>query len=240
MPSENNFQHDEMSRKSPGERLATAELTVGAQPESPAWFDAMAQCGTTLSSTGVRAVVFLHGAIHGTDLFGMQRLDEVGGLKRGYSRGVSGLDALLAAMREEGNGIPSLPGGLTPPLANDDATKTLLDNQTGDAGNFTCSYVDLFRKTLNKYLPRPIACVRMLWASEHHHLGRAMAAVRLLDELRTLCESRKLGKGDRILVKAHGQAGSRYSRTSAPRSAILRSWFRISRPRSSGPPLASP
>ena len=29
MPNENNFQHDELSRKSPGERLATAELTVG-------------------------------------------------------------------------------------------------------------------------------------------------------------------------------------------------------------------
>jgi len=115
MPIENNFQHDELSRKSPGERLAVAELASGARVESPAWFDAMAECGGKLSDAGVRAVVFLHGSLHGADLFGMQRLDEVGGLKRGYSRGVSGLDALLALMREGDNGIPPLPHGMTLP-----------------------------------------------------------------------------------------------------------------------------
>jgi hypothetical protein len=207
MPNENNFQHDVLSRKNPGERLGTAELTAGAQPESPAWFDAMAQCGTTLAQAGVRVIVLLHGSIHGTDVFGMQRLDEVGGLKRGYSRGVSGVDALLAAMREGGNGIPSLSGGLTPPLSNDDATKILLDDQLADAGNFTHAYVELFQKALNENLARPIMCTRLLWSSEHHHLGRTMAAVRLLADLRSLCESQKLDKGDRILVQAHGQAG---------------------------------
>lgn len=207
MPNENNFQHDELSRKSPGERLGTAELTAGAQPESPGWVDAMAQCGNALAQAGVRTIVLLHGSIHGTDVFGMQRLDEVGGLKRGYSRGVSGVDALLAAMREGGNGIPSLSGRLKPPLANDDATKKLLDDQLVDAGNFPNSYVGLFQQALNKNLARPFACIRILWSSEHHHLGRAMAAVRLLADLRTLCENQKLGKGDRILVQAHGQAG---------------------------------
>jgi hypothetical protein len=38
-------------------------------------------------------------------------------------------------------------------------------------------------------------------------VGRAEAAVRLLDALRLLCEKQKLGMGDRILVQAHGQAG---------------------------------
>jgi hypothetical protein len=207
MPIENNFQHDELSRKSPGERLTTAELTAGEQPETPAWFDAMARCGTTLASAGVRTIVFLHGSIRSADVFGAQRLDEVGGLKRGYSRGVSGVDALLAAMREGGSGIPPLAGGLMPPLPNDDATKKLLDEHLGDAGNFTNRYVGLLRESLNKNLFRPIGCIRMLWSSEHHHLGRMIAAVRLLDDLRTLCETQKLGKGDRILVQAHGQAG---------------------------------
>jgi hypothetical protein len=207
MPIENNFQHDELSRKSPGERLATAELMVDAQAESPPWIEAMAQCGTQLSQAGVRAVIFLHGSIIGTDVFGMQRLDEVGGLKRGYSRGVSGVDALLAAMREGGNGIPPLHGGLKPPLSNDDSTKKLLDDQLGDAGNFTNAAVGQFQKAINKNLAKPLACIRYLWSSEHHHLGRAMAAVRLLDELRRLCESQKFATGDRILVEAHGQAG---------------------------------
>jgi hypothetical protein len=207
MPIENNFQHDGLSRKSPGERLETAEMAPGVQPDSPAWFDAMDRCGASFSQAGVRAVMFLHGSIHGTDVFGTQRLDEVGGLKRGYSRGVSGLDALLAAMREGSSGVPPLPGGMKPPLANDDATKKLLDEQVGDAGNFTTGYIALYRKAINGNLSRPITCARVLWSSEHHHLGRAIAAIRLLNDLRILCESQRLSSGDRILVMAHGQAG---------------------------------
>jgi hypothetical protein len=207
MPEDNNFQHDELSRKSPGDRLATTELAPGAQPETPAWFDALAECGTVLSRAGVRAIVLLHGSIHGTDVFGMQRLDEAGGPKRGYSRGVSGLDALLAAMREGDNGIPVLPGGLKTPLPDDDSTKKLLDDQLGDAGNFTNAYVALYQKALNRDVSPPITCTRLLWSAEHHHLGRAIAAVRLLDFLRALCERLTLGTGDRVLVQAHGQAG---------------------------------
>lgn len=207
MPIENNFHHDELSRKSPGDRLTTAELMADAEPDSPAWLDAMGRCGATLSQAGVRAVIFLHGAIHGSDVFGIQRLDEVGGLKRGYSRGVSGLDALLAAMRQESNGIPLLPGGLTPPLPDDDATKHLLDDQLGEAGNFTAAYVEQARKGLNRGAALPIACVRLFWSSEHHHLGRAIASIRLLDSLRELCEQQRLGPGQRLLLLAHGQAG---------------------------------
>ena len=129
MPVENNFQHDELSRKSPGERLAVTALTAEPPTDSPEWTEAMARHGQTMSRAGVRMVVFLHGAIRGTDVFGAQRLDEAGGLKRGYSRGVSGLDALLAAMREETNGIPLLPGDVAPPLSNDEATKKVLDER---------------------------------------------------------------------------------------------------------------
>lgn len=207
MPIENNFQHDELSRKNPGERLGVADLTDVVPPDSPAWAEAMATCGTSLSQAGVAAVVFLHGSLHGTDLFGMQRLDEAGGLKRGYSRGVSGVDALLAAMREETNGIPLLPGGLKPPLSSDHATTHVLDEQIGDAGNFTEAYVQSFKIAINKNLPHSISCRRLLWESEHHHLGRALAAVRLLDELHKCCIEQNLRAGHRILVYAHGQAG---------------------------------
>jgi hypothetical protein len=134
-------------------------------------------------------------------------LDELGGLKRGYSRGVAGLDALLALMRDSSNGISPLPGWLKPPLVNDDATKRLLDEQIGDAGNFTNTYLALMRQSLNRDLDRPIHCVRELWSCEHHHLGRAMAAVSMLGRLRDWGETHKLGQGDRILVQAHGQAG---------------------------------
>jgi len=149
MPIENSFQHDEMSRKNPGERITVREVTPTALAESSSGQDAMAALGKRLSQIGVRVIVLLHGSILGTDVFGVQRLDELGGLKRGYSRGVAGLDALLALMRESSHGIPLLPGGLKPPLANDDATKRLLDEQIGDAGNFTNAYVELMRQSLN-------------------------------------------------------------------------------------------
>ena len=207
MPIENSFQHDEMSRKNPGERLTVREVTSNVLSESPAGQDAMASLGKRFSQAGVRVIVLLYGSIMGTDVFGVQRLDELGGLKRGYSRGVAGLDALLALMRESSNGIAPLPGGLQPPLANDDATKRLLDEQIGDAGNFTDAYVELMRQSLNRGLDRPIHCVRELWACEHHHLGRALAAVSMLERLRDWSETHKLSQGDRILVQAHGQAG---------------------------------
>ena len=207
MPIENSFQHDEMSRKNPGERLTVREVTPTALLESSSEQDAMASLGKRLSQTGVRVIVLLHGSIMGTDVFGVQRLDELGGLKRGYSRGVAGLDALLALMRESSNGISSLPGGLKPPLAYDDATKRLLDEQVGDAGNFTNAYVELMKQSLNRSLDRQIHCVRELWSCEHHHLGRAMAAVSMLGRLRDWVEAHTLCQGDRILVQAHGQAG---------------------------------
>jgi hypothetical protein len=207
MPVENNFQHDELSRKNPGERLDITEWTAGGAPESPEWLEAMAVHGRALCRAGVRTILFLHGALQGTDVFGAQRLDEAGGLKRGYSRGVSGLDALLAAMRQETNGIPLLPGGLTPPLNEDDATKKLLDEQLGDAGNFTQACVGLAQRALNTSSTHPITCLGKLWSSEHHHLGRAVAAVRLLKALRAHCEAQQLRPGDRVLVQAHGQAG---------------------------------
>ncbi len=207
MPVENNFQHDELSRKSPGARLATAELTTGSAPESPGWTEAMAEHGTRLGQAGVKAVLFVHGSIHGTDLFGIQRLDHVGGLKRGYSRGVSGLDALLAALRPESNGIPPLPNGLTPPLRDDTSTRQMLDLQVKDAGNFTEADVNLYANVVNRSAPGSIFCQRLLWASEHHHLGRAIAAVRLLDSLQHLAMEQRLTGGHRVLIQAHGQAG---------------------------------
>ncbi|MBI4401583.1 MAG: hypothetical protein HY581_08120 [Nitrospirae bacterium] len=207
MPTGNNFQHATYPRSDPGDRVAYREFQAGAPPDSPAWLDAMAAHGAQLAQARVRAVLFLHGTHLGTDLFGMQRLDEAGGLKRGYSRGIPGMEALLALMREDSNGVPAFRGGRKPPFNDDEATKKLIDEQAGDAGNFSAAYVDLFTKAVNRNVSQPITCARHLWSSEHHHLGRAQAAVRLITRLRALCVEQKLGAGDRILVQAHGQAG---------------------------------
>lgn len=203
----NNFQHSEYDRKDPGERVAYRELPTGAPPDSPPWLDAMADHGKRLAGAGVRAVVFVHGTHLSSDLFGAGRLDEAGGLKRGYSRGIPGMEALLALMRQDTNGVPSMPGGAKPPYKNDEATRKLLDEQAGDAGNFTNAYMELFKKAVSRNAPRPFLCTRLLWSCEQHHLGRAEAAVRLLHRLRALCAEHGFGAGDRILVQTHGQAG---------------------------------
>ncbi|MGH7230027.1 MAG: hypothetical protein ACREJU_01540, partial [Nitrospiraceae bacterium] len=207
MPPSNEFQHAVYTRTDPGDRVGYREYAAGASPDSPAWQDAMATLGTQLADARVRAVVFLHGTFLSTDPFGIQRLDEAGGLKRGYSRGIPGIDALLALMREETNGLPKLHGGPRPPFQDDDPIKSLLDEHTSDAGNFTTAYVNLFGKAISRNVPIPISTLRILWSCEHHHLGRAHAAVHLINRLTTVCDELKLGAGDRILVQAHGQAG---------------------------------
>lgn len=207
MPIENNFQHSLYSRSDPGGRVGYREFIAGAPPDSLAWQDAMADFGLQLSRAGVRAVVFLHGTFLSTDLFGVQRLDEVGGLKRGYSRGIPGVEALLTLMREGGNGLPLLTGGQKPPFEDNNGTRKLIDDQARDAANFTHLYGQLFTKAVNRNALCPVACTRMLWSCQHHHLGRAQAAIQVLERLTAVCEEHKLEAGDRILMQAHGQAG---------------------------------
>lgn len=207
MPTGNNFQHAKYSRSDPGERVGYREMMAGAPPDSLAWQEEMARLGVELSRQGVRGVLFAHGSLLGTDLFGVQRLDESGGLKRGYSRGIPGIDALLALMREETNGLPKLPGELKPPFRDEDQIKKCLDDRAGDAGNFTETAIERFRTAVNRHVPQPIACNRHLWSCDAHHLGRAQAAVHLLNRLIAMVADLKLGPGNRLLILAHGQAG---------------------------------
>lgn len=167
----------------------------------------MASHGKSLQQAGVKLVVFLHGVPLGTDLFGAQRLDEVGGLKRGYSRGISGLDALLALLRDETNGLAGPPGWPSPPWDNDAPSKRAVDETAHDAANFSDAYINAFRKGINRTLNPPIPCERYLWSCEHHHLGRAVAACLFLEQLRIWVSSYALSPGTRILVLTHGHAG---------------------------------
>src|SRR5262249_42721323 len=90
---------------------------------------------------------------------------------------------------------------------DDEATKTLLDKQAGDAANFPSAAVTSVGAAINHSLSRAIQCQRILWSCEQHHLGRALAACRLLDRLGRLKTEVHLQSGDRLLIQAHGQAG---------------------------------
>ena len=206
MPEENNFLHAKYSRSDPGDRVNYLTLETGAQPFSPAWRDALGITGKTLYDSGVRAVLLLYGSYLGADLFGSKRLDDVGGLKRGYSRGIPGLESLLAMLRPGEYEKPSGGLDLAPPFHNDEATKAQIDTLVLDRGNFTAEYTQGLEEGLSSS-GSPITCLRYLWSSLHHHLGRLEGAFELLHELVLLQQQLKLNENHRILIIAHGHAG---------------------------------
>lgn len=79
----------------------------------------------------------------------------------------------------------------------------IVDPTAADAGNFSARYADAFQSLLSAggdEIP-----VRVFhWSCENHHLGRADAAVRLIDEIASL----ELPAGKRILLWGHCHAGN--------------------------------
>lgn len=206
MPQCNNFQHAQYTRSNPGERVSYGTFELGASIGSPDWVQAMAQVGAQLSKANVKGVLFLNGHPF-SDLFGAARLDEVGGLKRGYSRGISGLESLLALLRPTTNGIAKNEDPIHPPLVNDQSTYHALDNLAQETGNFTSEYVRTFEQGLSQEGRSPISCGRYVWSSVHHHVGRVEAALAFMDFLQQWGAERSFLKKDRVLLIAHGHAG---------------------------------
>ena len=206
MPLENNFQHSRYSRADPGERVAWLEFDPGASPESPVGGKAMSQSGVQLAEAGVRAVLFVSGMPY-ADPFGSERLDEAGGLKRGYSRGIPGLESLLGLLRVETNGLPKREDLPQPPFGNDEVPKQKIDGLVGEVGNFSDGYIQEFASAVNGDLSNKIVCDRYLWSSLNHHLGRVEAALTLTQFLQEWAERHSLQQGHRILVQGHGHAG---------------------------------
>ncbi len=208
MPKDNNFLHARYSRADPGDRVGYAPFEPGAAAFSPAWREALGRLGARMWDAGVRAVVLVYGSHVGADLFGVARLDEGGALKRGYSRGIPGLESLLAVMRAAArHPTPDSPGYPRVPLSNDETAKTTLDRLLGDTGNFSERYVHGLEDGLSQSRARPFVVQRFLWSSRHHHLGRMEGALALFHELRHLITRARLRATDRIVLVAHGHAG---------------------------------
>ena len=207
MPAENNFHHAKYSRSDPGDRVRYLTLETGAPPFSAAGKDALSRAGKSLLDSGVRLVLLLYGSYLGADLFGAGRLDEVGGLKRGYSRGIPGLESLLALLRPGDYQTRQDDPSLKPPFPNDEATKTRLDQLLQDRGNFTAEYQQGLQEALSSSGSLPLACVRHLWSSVNHHLGRMEATFELLHDLIQLQGTYHLNQEHRVLILAHGHSG---------------------------------
>ncbi len=209
MPQDNNFLHARYSRSDPGERVRYVSFEPGAPAFSPAWHEALGHLGTRMWDAGVRAVVLVYGSYIGADLFGAARLDEVGGIKRGYSRGIPGLESLLAAMRSDAcqPASPDSPDQPVAPFSNDEATKTTLDGLLHDKGNFSEQYLKGLADGLSQSRTLPFTFQRSLWSSRHHHLGRMEGALALFHELHHLIVQQRLQANDRIVMIAYGHAG---------------------------------
>ncbi len=206
MPSDNNFQHSKYSRSNPGDRVSSLTFQEGDSFGSSDWMEKIGGYGKRLGESGVRGILFLSGFPF-TDLFGSGRLDEVGGLKRGYSRGIPGMESLLTLLRPSTNGLFEDADVLTPPLKNNLETQKKLDQLAGDAGNFSSQMVVNFQGAVDKYAGGHIRIDRYIWSGSNHHFGRVKAALDLLEFLEVWLESLSLEAHDRILLQAHGHAG---------------------------------
>ena len=206
MPHNNNFQHALYTKSDPGLRVGYRTFQSGAALDSPAWVESMAGIGQRLIKSRVKGIFFLNGDPF-IDLFGAARLDEVGGLKRGYSRGISGLESLLALLRPDTNGIYSQTDSIHPPLSHNQQTLERLDALAGEAGNFTSAYVEKFAQAVGRGMNQPPPCTRYVWSSMNHHIGRVEAAIHLLWFLLEWGSGFNLSKEDRLLLIGHGHAG---------------------------------
>ena len=136
----------------------------------------MAGLGTQLVREGVRLVVFSRYGTSGR-FFGhcdnwtkwrvsgvIPRIAEWMPFSRSCGEGTNGVPALKKADDVH-------------PSTDDEPTKHLIDEQAGDAANFSHPYVELFRKAINRWTERPIRCERLLWSCEHHHIGRSPSSL---------------------------------------------------------------
>ena len=80
----------------------------------------------------------------------------------------------------------------------------LAETALNDRGFYTEDFAADFAAALEAEGEPPIEVRRFTWSGENHHLGRADAAVRLIDALAAV----ELPPGRRILVWAHSHAGN--------------------------------
>lgn len=109
----------------------------------------------------------------------------------------AGNDA-LGLFRELGRFIPKV-GDFLRQLG-----KRAFDSIVGDMGNYTEAYAAEFQRALAEGSPTKIPVRRFCWSSENLHVGRAEAAVRLIDEL----TAAELPRGGRALIWGHSHAGN--------------------------------
>lgn len=143
-------------------------------------------------------------------------------LAASFARGIrdAGVDAIVLLhgtfVGNDTLGILRRLGRVMPSIASQaaDVSKTFLDSQLGDLGNYSPAFADEFQALLHPKeswgegsrdgrTSRPIPVHRIAWSGENNHLGRADAAIELLSQW--LHWDPVPG---RILVWAHSHGGN--------------------------------
>ena len=134
-----------------------------------------------------------------------QRMREVGGALR--AEGVAAIwlvhgsfdgPLTVRALAELAKVYPAAGGALRRVLRH------LIEGPCGETAQFSERYASAFDSAINPPGQQPIPVHLFQWSGENHHLGRADAAVRLIDELAAL----ELRPGQRALLWGHGHAGN--------------------------------
>ena len=110
----------------------------------------------------------------------------------------------LGLLRELGRFFPALRDGLAR------IAKRLVDAAMSDNGNFTALYARRFEQAFRAIGDERTRVVGAAWSGENHHLGRADAAVRMIEHLASLrlVEEPYLADGPRVMIWGHSHAGN--------------------------------
>jgi hypothetical protein len=83
-------------------------------------------------------------------------------------------------------------------------SKQMVQTMTGEVGNYTGDYARVFEDAINRRGVAHIPVQRFHWSSQNNHIGRADAAVRLIEAIGSL----NLDDGQRVLLWGHSHAGN--------------------------------
>jgi hypothetical protein len=83
-------------------------------------------------------------------------------------------------------------------------TKRLVDRMMDDMANYTRNYAELLQRSLHVEDEPVIPVRRFVWSSENNHIGRAAAAVALVDQL----AASNFAPGQRVLFWCHSHGGN--------------------------------
>ena len=179
MPLQNRFLPQRYSVEPPEAQYELIAPHAPVKTETGEGRQLMQSLGRKLDEARVRHVVLAHGTLAGTDALGI----------------LGHIDQFL----------PDVARSLG------DLRKRIVDSVAGDVGNYSKAYAQEFARSIAVPGRVPsdseranILVHRFLWSSANHHLGRAWAAVKLLNELLSI----ELSPHDRILLWGHSHAGN--------------------------------